>query len=177
MFNFLSLENLNALSRVALVQTITFLLFCLSITSFSIFSLVDIQPYFVLIPIYYWAVYRPTLIPVIMTFTMGVLLDLLSGVPLGINTIPLLFVQWIVKNQRLFLMGQPFMVVSLGFFLSCCVYALFQWVVFSFAFLQFLPITPLLISIIFSVCLFPLFAMLFVVLHRFLPVASKPYQP
>lgn len=72
-------------------------------------------PVWTLMGLYYWALYRPDLMPVGTVFLLGLMLDALSGTPLGSNALVFLGTHWLVVNQRRFFYGKSFAVVWLGF--------------------------------------------------------------
>lgn len=64
-----------------------------------------------LIGIAYWTLARPRNMPPTMVFCLGLLVDLLAFVPLGIHALIFVAAQVILKKQRRFLMGQGFWVL------------------------------------------------------------------
>jgi len=132
-----------------------------------------VRPYLVLMGIYYWSVYRPTLVPPVLCFGLGIIMDILSGGFLGLNALVLVAVQWIVRGQRRFLMGQPYTTSWAVFALILIASALAQWGLYGLAHLQWPPLLPVAGSVILSFFLFPFVTLLFVMTHRILPVASR----
>src|SRR5688572_30014044 len=128
---FVLTERIGWGARVLMAQMLTLLLFTLNLVSFSLPYAGEMRPFFLLMAIYYWAIYRPTLLPPVAAFTLGLLLDVLSDFPLGLNAILLLAVQLIVRRNRLFLMGQPYGMVWMGFGLTCITVAGAQWAFFA----------------------------------------------
>ena len=172
MIDFFSFERLGWLWRLFIAQCVTFILFMMSLTSFSLPMTGQVRPYFILMVIYYWAIYRPTFIPPVVVFFIGLFFDFLSGFPMGIHAILFLAAQWVIRDQRLFLMGQPYIMVWIGFALTCLfVYAL-EWGAFSLMNQSLLSVVPVLGSFSISILLFPLITLLFILVHRLLPVAS-----
>lgn len=72
-------------------------------------------PVWTLMGLYYWALYRPDLMPVGAVFLVGLMLDALSGTPLGSNALVFLGTHRLVVNQRRFFYGKSFSIVWLGF--------------------------------------------------------------
>ena len=77
--------------RLVIPQLFMLGLLALDLLSFSFFSLGDSKPYLVVMGLYYWAIYRPTLIPIPYCFVLGIIVDLVTGVPLGLYAFLLLF--------------------------------------------------------------------------------------
>lgn len=70
---------------------------------------------FTLICVFYWAIYRPTLLPAWLIFLAGLGIDALTMMPLGLNALILIGTQKLVLLQRRYLMGQPFIHLWAGF--------------------------------------------------------------
>ena len=59
-----------------------------------------VSPAFALIPLYYWAINRPNLLPVWLVFALGLVQDLASGGPLGIWAVVFLAMYSLTLSQR-----------------------------------------------------------------------------
>lgn len=165
-------ERLLWVGRLSVAQLIIGLLLVLNLVNIALPHAGDVRPAFLLMAIYYWAVFRPTLIPPVMTFIWGLLFDLIAGLPLGISALLFLAIQWVVRDQRLYLMGQSFAMLWLGFILTALVYSALQWTIFSIMQLTFADWRAPLGAFLLSVGLFPLVSFILVLTHRFLPHES-----
>lgn len=76
--------------------TILILLFSVAPTYLPGYS--SVRPYLTLIPVFYWAVYRPYDFSVFSAFATGLFLDFLDGTPLGVNT--LVFTLFYLTTKR-----------------------------------------------------------------------------
>ncbi len=72
-------------------------------------------PVWTLMGLYYWVLYRPDLMPVGAVFVVGLMLDALSGTPLGSNALIFLLLHRLVVSQRRFFYGKTFSIIWLGF--------------------------------------------------------------
>ncbi|MCB1782403.1 MAG: rod shape-determining protein MreD [Alphaproteobacteria bacterium] len=126
--------------------------------------------------IYYWSLYRPTLLPVWLVFAAGVLYDLLSGLPVGMHAFVFVIIRWVVVDQRLFLTGQPFVTVWIGYMLVSAGAALLQWGLFGLIHFQWPPFAPTLLMTTLGIFMFPFIMMALHFTHRFLPVLVNPYS-
>jgi rod shape-determining protein MreD len=168
-------NRLDWLWRVSLAQFTTIFLFLMNLSNFSFPMSGPIRPYFILMFLFYWSVYRPTLISPIFVFFLGVIFDLVLGYPLGLHSILFLVFQWVVSDQRLYFLGQPFFLVWIGFCLSAfCIYS-FEWIFFSAYQMMWIETETLLLGFIFTICIFPLISLLFTLVHRFLPAENKAF--
>jgi rod shape-determining protein MreD len=168
----ISLKKIENTGRFALPYLVLFL--------FTIFNLIHLplpytglsKPYFILIFIYYFAIYRPTLIPPLFCFILGVIVDTLSGVPIGLNAFIFVGVQWIVSDQRRFLTGQPYITIWAVFVLVCIACGAWQWGLLGLTQLEWSSPIPGMVSIAISLFIFPFATLLLNFIHRILPVAS-----
>ncbi|MEQ8164790.1 MAG: rod shape-determining protein MreD, partial [Alphaproteobacteria bacterium] len=98
-------QRLDIASRNLLPMMLTLLLVVLSMVPVPIDGYGPIAPMFALMGVYYWAIHRPDLLPLVAVFTIGLLQDVLGGVALGLNSLIFLLVYWIVLHQRRFFLG------------------------------------------------------------------------
>jgi len=179
MSHFLPYEFVNWAMRLLLAQGVIILFLLLNVVSFSMPHAGDFKPFFLLMAVYYWAIYRPTVMPVAYTFVLGLALDLLTELPTGMSALILVGLQAIVRRSRLFMMGQPYVMVWLGFAILSIAYTLSFWLLVSLANMQLIPLSSLiqmLIAAVLSVFLFPLASLLLQAVHRILPFDNSPLR-
>lgn len=141
--------------RMIVPYVLILLLFLLNIVSLSYVFMGSVKAPFFLMAVYYWSVFRPGILPVWLVFIAGVLLDLLSGLPIGISAIVFLLVRWSIANQRKFLMAQPFMMMWSIFAAIAAMAGLLQWALFGLIHLNWTPLAPVGVSIALGIVLFP----------------------
>jgi len=90
-----------------------------------------IAPLLPLMAIYHWAIFRPRLLPASAVFLIGVLQDVLSGTPIGVNALVFLAVFGAVLTQKRFLMGRSFAILWLGFALIAAGALAISWAAIS----------------------------------------------
>ncbi len=164
-----SAGKLEVYMRLCVPHIITFVFLLLNISAVTFDIAQTLKPDFILIAVYYWAVYRPTLMLPAMIFVIGIIMDFLSGAPTGFYAMTYIAAHWITRDQRRFLMSQPFITVWLGFaFVSIAIGAL-QWVIYTIATMSLPEITPIILQLVSSICLFPLVVLTLFVAHRLLP--------
>lgn len=120
-----------------------------------------ITPAFIVMAVFYWSIYRPDKLPYAATFLLGVFQDLLTGAPIGLTALVLLIVQSLVSVQRTFFHGKPFLVVWWGFSLVMPAAGLIGWVIGSAYLGALLPILPIVVQVVLTVLLYPIFSVLF----------------
>ncbi|MGB0719813.1 MAG: rod shape-determining protein MreD [Bdellovibrionales bacterium] len=128
----------------------------------------------VLSAVYYWSIYRPTLIPAAFVLCLGLLLDLLGTTPLGLNASLLLLVYWSVADQRNFLLGQPYIIIWFGFGIINAITGLVTWLVFGV--MNWHWETPLILlpQIIAGFVVFPCLSFILHISHKILPDPKMP---
>jgi rod shape-determining protein MreD len=129
-------------------------------------SFAPVTPAFTAMAIYYWSIYRPDKLPYAATFSLAMLLDLLTGTPLGLSALVYLLLQVILNTQRTFFHGKPFLVVWWGFSLVMPGVALVSWIIASLYFNALVPPMPFIIQAVLTILLYPLFAVVLSALHR-----------
>lgn len=169
-FSWKKIENA---ARLAVPQILFVFLLLLSFISLPLPYVGAVRPCLVLMAVYYWSVYRPTLVPPLLCFVAGIAMDILSGGPLGLNALVLVTMQWAVRSQRRFLMGQPYTTTWAVFAVILTFAAVAQWGLYGLAHLQWPLFMPVAASVVVSLLLYPLITFLFVMVHRILPVASR----
>ncbi|MEW5704232.1 MAG: rod shape-determining protein MreD [Pseudomonadota bacterium] len=107
------------------------LLLFLSLVPFRLPGYAVIAPMLTLTAIYYWGLYRPDLMPATAVFFIGLLQDLLSGVPIGLNTGIFLLVYGIVVTQRRYFLHESFSITWVSFMMVAAAASILQWAAFS----------------------------------------------
>src|SRR5438552_2032298 len=96
-------------SAARFVPTFTILaLALLSVLPLRFPDYAAVAPLLVLAGLYYWTIYRPDLLPPAAIFLCGVVLDLLSGAPLGVAALVFLLARVVILPQRRFFVDRLF---------------------------------------------------------------------
>lgn len=156
-----ALDNQPFLTRCAVwlrrcspkLLTLLILLFSIAPTYIPGYS--SVRPAWVLVPIFYWALYRPYSFSVVSAFLTGLALDLLESTPLGVNTLTFTVLYIVTETQRRFLTGKTFSLVWAGFaILSFGAYFL-KWFFVSVCLAVFTPIGSAFVSCLLLVLAYP----------------------
>ncbi len=119
-------------------------------------GIASVTPLLPMIGIYYWAIYRPDLMPVAAVFVIGLLYDALSGAPLGVSAAVFVIVHGIIDGQRRFFAGKSFMIVWLGFFLVSAGALFASWLLVSAFYGTFVRSEALMFQYLITLGCFPL---------------------
>jgi rod shape-determining protein MreD len=125
-----------------------------------------IGPALVLMSVYYWSLHRSDLLPVASVFVIGLLLDILSGAPLGLNTVILISVYGVCITQRRFFYGKSFLVVWFGFASISAAAMVMGWLLMSVFVEGFVNPKPAIFEYMMTVLFYPPVAWLFSQIHR-----------
>lgn len=115
----------------------------------------SVAPNLALMAVFYWAIYRPDLLPLTAAFAIGLFQDILVGTAPGTNALILLLVRAGVDSQGRVFRTKSFLVLWWGFAMVALGAAVLKWALT--AGLNFVPLNPLpgAFQYALSVALFP----------------------
>jgi len=111
-----------------------------------------------LMTVFYWAIYRPDLFPVIAAFVLGLWQDILVGSPIGLHALILLLANWAIVSQRTFFQGKSFAVIWWCFSLVALASALVSWILVCGLNMTFVSPMAVLFQAALTVGIFPFMA-------------------
>lgn len=166
-------ERTELLLRMSVAYGMVLLLFALNIILVSYPLTGEIKAPLFLMALYYWAIYRPKLIPVWLTFVLACIMDVISLYPVGLSALIYISLQWVVSDQRRYFVGQSFVVVWFGFMVVSLVSLLAQWVMFSVIYMRPLSVETLWGGLLLGIALFPFVCIMLHLTHKILPAPTK----
>ncbi|HUI16322.1 MAG TPA: rod shape-determining protein MreD [Alphaproteobacteria bacterium] len=120
-----------------------------------------VVPSFALMAVYYWAIHRPDLLPAPAVFALGLLEDILSGAPTGLNTLVLLLVYGAMRNQRRPFLGKPFAVMWFGFLVVAPAAIFAHWLFASALAGRIIPAHTAFVQLLLTLAFYPWLTWLF----------------
>lgn len=162
--------------RFSVVYSLIILLWVIDMISLNIAGFQDIKPSFMVMVIFYWSIYRPTLIPSWMAFIMGIILDLVTGMPVGLSACLFVIIQRILIDQRLTFTGQAFLTVFFGYISVSVFFYGAQWLVFGLINSYFVSYELMLGKMIMALIFFPVFYLVIHLTHKVLPEEKSQKQ-
>lgn len=135
---------------------VTLILLLLTTIPTRIPGLAGIIPMLPLMGVYYWAIYRPDLMPAWIAFLIGLLYDIVAGTPLGVNALVLVVVQATAASQRKFFLGKSFMVAWWAFGLLAAGAIGLQWLLVSMLLGAAIDTAPVVFQYLLTMGIFPL---------------------
>lgn len=141
-------------------------LMLLSLAPFGLWGQAALLPVVALTSVWFWSLFRPGAMSPPIVLLLGVLLDLLGVLPLGVGAITLLTTHGIAQKARRFLSRQGFIVVWLLFVCVACATAAMNWVFVSLLTLGLKPLGPVMFQAGLAAALYPAVAVPLMLAHR-----------
>jgi rod shape-determining protein MreD len=124
-------QQIDLAFRRSIPVALAVLLLFLGILPWNTQTLGPLNVNLVLIPIYYWTLYRPRLMSVWSVAALGLISDLIGVSLLGVNMLSFLIGYRVAVSQRKVFASAPFIIVWGGFLLMSAVAGLAQWLLVS----------------------------------------------
>lgn len=155
-----------------------FFIFTFLLLDMVVFStpMMSIEIPFFLMVVYYWGIYRPMLMSPIFVFFAALWIDIISQFPIGLTPFVLLMVQYFISQQRLFLIGQPFVVIWLAYAFISVIALFLQWFIFGLMNMQWVAFDQVIYVISAGIFIFPLISALMYLMHKVLPAYVDSYS-
>lgn len=131
-----------------------------------------VMPTLALMSVYYWGLHRADLLPAPAIFVIGVLQDILSGGPIGVNAIIFLAAYGVCASQARFFYGKSFLVVWWGFMVIAGGALIAEWALTCVLAERFVSPRPVYFRYLMTIALYPAVAWLFARMQRTLPAAE-----
>ncbi len=147
---------------------LTLSLALLTVVPLRIPDFAPVTPALTVIAVYYWSIYRPDLLPMAAVFGVGFFQDALAGTPLGLTSLVLIMVQYVVIAQRRFFHSKTFLVEWWGFMMVAPGAAFVSWLFASLYFGVLVAARPLGFQLLLSVALYPCIAWLFARVQQYM---------
>ncbi|MDR2902389.1 MAG: rod shape-determining protein MreD [Lactobacillales bacterium] len=143
--------------------TISFLFLILSFVCL----LIDQLPYFmipyfnvhipfIIIVVFYFAIFHPTVMNSVLAFFIGLMADMITNSPLGLQAFLFSGLFFFTNLNRKFLLQRTFSGLWIYFTISALIYYIVWYVLFSLKSLTLLNIMPLMVQYVFVVLFYPI---------------------
>ena len=152
--------------RHAFPVTTSLLLMLFSLAHFGISGQSALLPTVALTCVWFWSLYRPTAMAPPVVFVIGILLDLLGCLPLGVGAVTMLATHAIAQRLRRLLPRQGFVVVWLIFITVACGIAAMNWALVSLLTFSLVPSGPVLFQAGLAAAMYPAVAIPLTLAHR-----------
>lgn len=152
--------------RYAAPAAVLLFIVMLSVIPLGAASYGPVAPMLALPALFHWAVHRPGMLPSSVVFATGLLQDVLTAAPIGLNAFLFLAFFTIVAGQRRHLLGRPFIVLWCGFLVVLIPTVLIEWLGYSVLFGNVMPIGPVAFRVLITAAIFPVLAWLLIQVQR-----------
>ena len=159
-------QRLDQIGRSLAPAAVTVMLVLLGMVPLHLSGWDKIVPSMALMSVYYWSIHRPDLLPPSGAFAIGLLQDMLAGTPPGMTALVLVSCHLVIETQRAFFLANGFLILWLGFAFIAIGSALLQGMIYSVLDQTLFPMEIPLVQAAVTLAVFPLFASLFISVHR-----------
>jgi rod shape-determining protein MreD len=166
-------RRLDILSRQSFPASTTVLLMLLCGLPFGIADQTALLPSVTVGCVYFWSLFRPASLPPPAVFVIGLLLDLLGYLPMGVGVLTLLILHGVVLRTRRSLAQQGFIVVWLALLCLGGGAATLIWALTSLLNLHLMPTAPAAFQAMLTAAVYPALAMLLTGAHRTLAAPER----
>ncbi|MCP4329329.1 MAG: rod shape-determining protein MreD [Alphaproteobacteria bacterium] len=156
--------NFFALAVMPFILTVALVL--VGIAQWPLPSPVSTPPQFGLIAVFYWAIHRPGVLPVVAVFVIGLIQDTLGGDPIGLNALIYLFAYSILRANGHRFEDKSFFVEWAAFAATAAAAVFLTWIVMSLRAEAFLGLGPALTRFALDLAVYPIFAWIFGLIRR-----------
>ena len=159
-------RRLDIAARHAFPAACTILLMLVTQTPLGITDQYALLPAVTLACVYFWSLFRPAAMPPPVVFVLGLLLDLLGYLPMGVGVLTLLLVHGLALRWRRVLTRLGFLPVWLVFAGFAIGAAVLDWALIALLTFRLVPVAPALFQAVLTAALYPALAILFIQAHR-----------
>jgi rod shape-determining protein MreD len=133
----------------------------------------QLQPAWAEASVFFWTLFRPASMPAFVVFGLGLLLDLLTQQPMGIEVLLLLLIHGLALKLRRDLARSGFAIVWLVFAAVAAAASVLELLLVSLLTWRLLPPWPGLFECLLAAGTYPFLAFYFTILHRGLAAPEK----
>ena len=159
-------QRLDRAARNVVPAMLGILLVLLSTIPFYIPGYGPMAANLVLMAVFYWSIHRPDLLSPVTVFLIGLLQDILVGMPPGMNAFVLLLVRTLAVSQGRVFRGRSFIILWWGFGIVALASAFIVWALSAMYVFTLLDPLPGLFQAGMTTALFPFLAGLFTLMQQ-----------
>lgn len=164
-----SLSHVDKFFRLQAPKITAVMVVLATVIPFHIPGMSGFLPFFNIMMVYYWTIYRAELFPAWFAFLLGIMQDALYGNPLGVNAFLNLVVWMIINNKREFFSKESFLNVWFKFFIVSSLIAVLNWAIFSFLYGKMLIPTNAVLQWLLSAVLYACIHYILNIVYSMLP--------
>jgi rod shape-determining protein MreD len=159
-------RHLDVLARAGFPACVTILLMLLTQAPLGIPEQAALLPAVTLCCVWFWSLFRPDALPPPIVFLVGLLLDLLGYLPLGVAVFALLGVHGVALAARRSLSRRGFGSIWIAFAGVATAASLLIWLMVMLLTFRLLSPVPAIFTAMLAVSVYPMIALPFAAAHR-----------
>lgn len=152
--------------RALPVYLANFLLLLMSTQTINFVAIENVHVIVFLIPVFYWTIHSPTLLPLWFVFLGGLAIDFTVDSLLGLHAFVFIIYTIILYRMRRIIVSQPIIYHFVIFALSVFIFELIRWMLLSVITWQMTVIFPSILGIVLNIILFFPIMLVLRFLHR-----------
>lgn len=138
----------------------------ISTQSVSFVFLDNVHAVLFLVPLFYWVIHNPSMMPLWFVFLGGLMIDFSVGSLLGLHAFGLIVYFIILYRVRRIILSQPFLYHVLIFIVSAIAFEVLRWGVISVLQMDMLDIYPFVLALVLNLVLCMPIMLVLKLLHR-----------
>lgn len=154
------LQRLDQLGRVASPATVLLLMILLNAMPLRVPYAGAATPLLPLMAVFHFGLFRPIYLPNWLALLFGLLLDVMTGGPLGVNALVFLCVRHFVQANQRFMVDKPFLFIWFGYALVSAVAVAGAWALTAFLMWTTIDPRPAIFQYLMSLAIYPLLSWL-----------------
>lgn len=143
-------------------------LLLLSVRTLDFVSVENVHVIFFLVPLFYWTIYNPFVLPLWFVFLGGLFIDMLTDGLLGLHAFSFLIYYLILYRTRRIILSQPPIYQFFIFMMTAFIFELLRWVILTVLLWQGLAVFPSVTAAIINIIAFPIILLVLKLCHRIL---------
>ncbi len=149
------LQRLDRLARVASPAATLLLLILLNAMPLHVPYVAAATPLLPLMAVFHFGLFRPAYLPNWLALLFGLLIDVMSGGPLGVNGLAFLTVRYFVQANQRYLIDKPFLFIWFGYAVVSAGAVTGTWALTAFLMWQPIDPRPAVFQYLMSLAIYP----------------------
>jgi rod shape-determining protein MreD len=150
----------------AIPSLLTILLAIFYLVPKHVDELGSVMPLLPLMPVFYWGVSHARAIPYWVMFAIGLVLDTVTGLPLGLSSLTYILFLWLLTAQRRFFHKEGFIIKWMYMAVLLLVITAINWLLLSWYNTEAMPILPAVMQWLLTVACYPVLHKIFDLLEE-----------
>ena len=142
------------------------LLLLMSVRTLDFVAIENVHVVFFLLPLFYWTVNNPFVLPLWAVFLSGLFIDFLTDGLLGLHAFSFLIYYLMLYRTRRVILSQPPIYQYLLFMVTAAVFECLRWIILTVLMWQIWDFYPSIAAVVINIVIFPIIALVLKFVHR-----------